>query len=218
MNLASGLAQREREGPLWSLPHRLGAKTTFVVPPPPDPSRQRSRSASSSSDSSYEDESSSQPTTASSASDPAPLQPHQSDSVTDAPGNSAAAEGSLWRLHKPTSSTQLFRANSSFVSRYHALTLAVTHSGSFSPLSLSLFLSAHGFTRLHLAKRLDGHRGCVNSIHWNAEGTLLITGSDDCKLVRAPPPRHSTCGVDLCVVCLWFTEHLFARATLQTTA
>jgi hypothetical protein len=120
MNLASGLAQREREGPLWSLPHRLGAKTTFVVPPPPGPSRQRSRSASSSSDSSYEDESSSQPTTASSASDPAPLQPQQSDSVTDPPGNSAAAEGSLWRLHKPTSSTQLFRANSSFVSRYPA--------------------------------------------------------------------------------------------------
>jgi hypothetical protein len=38
--------------------------------------------------------------------------------VTDAPGNSPAAEGSLWRLHRPTSSTQLFRANSSFVSRY----------------------------------------------------------------------------------------------------
>jgi WD repeat-containing protein 42A len=161
MNLASGLAQREREGPLWSLPHRLGAKTTFVVPPPPGPSRQRSRSASSSSDSSYEDESSSQPTTASSASDPAPLQPQQSDSVTDPPGNSAAAEGSLWRLHKPTSSTQLFRANSSFVSR------------------------------LHLAKRLDGHRGCVNSIHWNAEGTLLITGSDDCKLnIYSPGPHY----------------------------
>lgn len=120
MNLASGLAQREREGPLWSLPHRLGAKTTFVVPPPPDPSRQRSRSASSSNSNSSDedDESSSQPTTASGASDPAPLQPQQNDSVTDAPDNSPAAEGSLWRLHRPTSSTQLFRANSSFVSRY----------------------------------------------------------------------------------------------------
>ncbi|KAL6079645.1 DDB1- and CUL4-associated factor 8 [Balamuthia mandrillaris] len=37
-------------------------------------------------------------------------------------------------------------------------------------------------SRLYLHKRLEHHRGCVNTIHWNEEGTRLITGSDDCHL------------------------------------
>lgn len=37
--------------------------------------------------------------------------------------------------------------------------------------------------RLYLTKKLEEHRGCVNTIQWNAEGNLLVTGSDDCKLV-----------------------------------
>lgn len=35
MNVALALAQREREGPVWASPHRLSAKTTFVVLPSP---------------------------------------------------------------------------------------------------------------------------------------------------------------------------------------
>jgi len=40
--------------------------------------------------------------------------------------------------------------------------------------------------RLYLTKKLEEHRGCVNTIQWNADGNLLVTGSDDCKLVRFP--------------------------------
>eukprot|EP01097_Dermamoeba_algensis_P007526 TRINITY_DN4769_c0_g1_i1.p1 TRINITY_DN4769_c0_g1~~TRINITY_DN4769_c0_g1_i1.p1 ORF type:complete len:584 (-),score=97.08 TRINITY_DN4769_c0_g1_i1:137-1888(-) len=33
--------------------------------------------------------------------------------------------------------------------------------------------------KLHLKKRLQQHKGCVNTIQWNKEGNLLVTGSDD---------------------------------------
>lgn len=38
-------------------------------------------------------------------------------------------------------------------------------------------------SRLKLKKELEKHEGCVNTVNWNSEGTRLITGSDDCKLV-----------------------------------
>jgi hypothetical protein len=37
---------------------------------------------------------------------------------------------------------------------------------------------------LNLTKKLDKHSGCVNSIQWTSEGPKLITGSDDCEVVR----------------------------------
>ncbi len=37
--------------------------------------------------------------------------------------------------------------------------------------------------RLDLDKKLDVHKGCVNSIQFNANGTRILSGSDDQKLV-----------------------------------
>ena len=37
--------------------------------------------------------------------------------------------------------------------------------------------------RLELAYKLEEHEGCVNSLHFNASGSLLASGSDDLKVV-----------------------------------
>ncbi|KAL2622581.1 hypothetical protein R1flu_002786 [Riccia fluitans] len=37
--------------------------------------------------------------------------------------------------------------------------------------------------RLKLHAKLDGHRGCVNTVHFNPTGDLLISGSDDTEVV-----------------------------------
>jgi WD40 repeat protein len=36
--------------------------------------------------------------------------------------------------------------------------------------------------RLVLQRLMEGHQGCVNSLAWNAQGTLLISGSDDTRV------------------------------------
>ncbi|KAL8487841.1 hypothetical protein ACS0TY_024235 [Phlomoides rotata] len=36
--------------------------------------------------------------------------------------------------------------------------------------------------RLSLEQELEGHRGCVNAIAWNSEGSMLISGSDDTRV------------------------------------
>lgn len=33
-----------------------------------------------------------------------------------------------------------------------------------------------------LSNHVQGHQGCVNSLAWNAQGTLLISGSDDTRV------------------------------------
>lgn len=35
---------------------------------------------------------------------------------------------------------------------------------------------------LFISRKLKRHKGCVNTVKWNEEGTLLISGSDDCNL------------------------------------
>jgi hypothetical protein len=37
--------------------------------------------------------------------------------------------------------------------------------------------------KLGIRANLASHRGCVNTIQWNEENSLLVTGSDDCALV-----------------------------------
>jgi len=37
--------------------------------------------------------------------------------------------------------------------------------------------------RMSLLKRLKVHNGCVNSICWNSNGELILSGSDDQHLV-----------------------------------
>ncbi len=41
--------------------------------------------------------------------------------------------------------------------------------------------------RLSLLQTLDSHRGCVNTIAWNESGTLILSGSDDHRLVVTEP-------------------------------
>jgi WD40 repeat protein len=35
------------------------------------------------------------------------------------------------------------------------------------------------FARLSVTQSLTKHRGCVNSLEWSNDGTLLVSGSDD---------------------------------------
>ncbi|KAG8369188.1 hypothetical protein BUALT_Bualt15G0125200 [Buddleja alternifolia] len=36
--------------------------------------------------------------------------------------------------------------------------------------------------RLSLEREIEGHHGCVNAVAWNAEGSMLVSGSDDTRL------------------------------------
>ena len=50
---------------------------------------------------------------------------------------------------------------------------------------------SHAFVRgLELNRRLKGHTGCVNTIAWNARGTLLVSGSDDTTVKVWPFNRN----------------------------
>lgn len=44
--------------------------------------------------------------------------------------------------------------------------------------------------RLGLEKELEGHRGCVNCLEWNHDGSLLASGSDDLHAIIWDPHRH----------------------------
>ena len=37
-------------------------------------------------------------------------------------------------------------------------------------------------SRLTPMKTYEEHTGCVNTLHWNSQGTLLLSGSDDCRV------------------------------------
>eukprot|EP01114_Cavostelium_apophysatum_P010368 TRINITY_DN2400_c0_g1_i1.p2 TRINITY_DN2400_c0_g1~~TRINITY_DN2400_c0_g1_i1.p2 ORF type:complete len:692 (-),score=192.97 TRINITY_DN2400_c0_g1_i1:2965-5040(-) len=46
-------------------------------------------------------------------------------------------------------------------------------------------------SKLYLHKELKKHSGCVNTVQWNESGTMLITGSDDCRLnIWSGPPSY----------------------------
>lgn len=46
-----------------------------------------------------------------------------------------------------------------------------------------LLASLQMIQRMALLKRLEVHRGCVNSICWNNTGDMILSGSDDQHLV-----------------------------------
>lgn len=37
--------------------------------------------------------------------------------------------------------------------------------------------------RLDIFKKLEKHRGCVNTVSFNAEGDILVSGSDDRRVI-----------------------------------
>lgn len=43
--------------------------------------------------------------------------------------------------------------------------------------------SLHAVERLELMYKMQKHRGCVNSLNFNKAGNLLVTGSDDLKII-----------------------------------
>ena len=47
--------------------------------------------------------------------------------------------------------------------------------------------SLYHLQRLSLMHTLDSHRGCVNTVAWNEAGTLLLSGSDDRRLIVTDP-------------------------------
>lgn len=47
--------------------------------------------------------------------------------------------------------------------------------------------SLHFVQRFTVEKVLENHRGCVNSIHWNDSGSLLLTAGDDKHIVITNP-------------------------------
>ena len=54
--------------------------------------------------------------------------------------------------------------------------------------TLTLFLdSTELLQRLELTGRLEVHSGCVNTVAWNQSGSLLLSGSDDHRLVLTNP-------------------------------
>ncbi|XP_071923468.1 protein ALTERED SEED GERMINATION 2 isoform X1 [Coffea arabica] len=51
-----------------------------------------------------------------------------------------------------------------------------------SDITHSLQVHSSMVRRLFLERELEGHRGCVNAVAWNSEGSLLISGSDDTQI------------------------------------
>ena len=69
--------------------------------------------------------------------------------------------------------------------------------GTFSKYYLHLHLhtrdaagSSDILQRLQLSARLEVHAGCVNTVAWNCSGSLLLSGSDDHRLVLTNPYTH----------------------------
>lgn len=56
------------------------------------------------------------------------------------------------------------------------------------------------FQRLGLVETLDSHRGCVNTVVWNESGRLVLSGSDDHRLIITNPFNKE-------VVCDLMTSH-----------
>ena len=51
--------------------------------------------------------------------------------------------------------------------------------------------SVYHLQRLSLMHTLDSHKGCVNTVAWNEAGTLLLSGSDDRRLIVTDPFSRS---------------------------
>ena len=57
----------------------------------------------------------------------------------------------------------------------------------FSSFSALFPGSTELLQRLQLTGKLDVHSGCVNTVAWNQSGSLLLSGSDDHRLVLTNP-------------------------------
>lgn len=73
--------------------------------------------------------------------------------------------------------------------------------------------SKHLVQRFALEKVLESHQGCVNSVHWNDTGSLLLTAGDDKNIVITNPFSYK-------VVVNYKTKHqtnIFCAKFLPTT-
>ena len=57
-----------------------------------------------------------------------------------------------------------------------------SHRGGGRKLEKSVWRTPALLSKLQQISTLDEHRGCVNTLHWSADGRLLLSGSDDCRV------------------------------------
>ena len=53
----------------------------------------------------------------------------------------------------------------------------------FNITSIDIFLFQDLVLRLDLFRKLEKHRGCVNTVSFNADGDILVSGSDDRRVI-----------------------------------
>ena len=71
------------------------------------------------------------------------------------------------------------RPREGFFSNIHARQLCGLQS---RRLESAVWQSPALLSRLSCISKLDGHLGCVNTLHWSTDGRLLLSGSDDCRV------------------------------------
>lgn len=72
-------------------------------------------------------------------------------------------------------------------------------------LTYNFTASLQMIQRMSLLKRLKVHNGCVNSICWNSNGELILSGSDDQHLVLTNAHKYEVCKNIL----LWLCSKMF---------
>lgn len=90
-----------------------------------------------------------------------------SDDEVEYDPDAGAAAKNKWFAYKQVQQRQY-----GFLNRYAPILWGDKYSGSL-----------HAVVRWELMYKMDGHRGCVNAVHFNQKGNLLASGSDDLNIV-----------------------------------
>eukprot|EP00198_Chlamydomonas_reinhardtii_P013232 XP_001702569.1 predicted protein [Chlamydomonas reinhardtii] len=78
---------------------------------------------------------------------------------------------------------QMARAQSGLHQLLLAREIGVVGSQEGVPYQRSLHFPPHYAGKLSVAHTYNGHSGCVNRLAWNADGSLLVSGSDDRRAI-----------------------------------
>ncbi|GAX74097.1 hypothetical protein CEUSTIGMA_g1546.t1 [Chlamydomonas eustigma] len=65
----------------------------------------------------------------------------------------------------------------------HLQARELTYISSTNPIRASISSSLNDLQRLIIEKLLEGHMGCVNTVHFDPTGELLLSGSDDLQII-----------------------------------